>query len=128
MRSLIVKLCIGVGVPYEPVELSPYAVLVPIPNSEGVLTLRTYMLMGVIEGLLLHQFRDFSVATYETRLSHLVIELSCNNIRHQVLDINAAVPVSEAELDEWLEKTCKCMPSKVSNLLVAATLPLIGGN
>ena len=56
------------------------------------------------------------------------IIIKCNGIRRTIFDENAAIPSGAKELADYLAKFDLSIESKISSLLVAATLPLVGGD
>lgn len=127
MKKLVLRLCIGLGMPYAEVSKRIFPVTIPVPSNMAEVKLNVERICGTFDGLLLEHFRDFSVTTFETRLCHLTVEAECNSIRKVIVDCNHAVPVSEKELSDWLEETHKVFPNAIQNLLFSVTLSLLNG-
>ena len=123
--KIVIVLIIGIGVPCGEVNKKSFPVAISFPLNMNEVKSTVERIYGTLDGILLHNFRNFSVTTFQTVLGHLTIEAECNGIHKTIIDDNYAVPVSETELSDWIEKTCKPFPNAVRNLLFEVALSLL---
>lgn len=112
----------------EELEKEEYLIRIPVPNSESTLKVITKIMVAIIHGMLLHCCRDTSNSSCVYIHTRLTIVIKCNGLCRTIVNENAAIPSGGKELADYLAKFDSRIESKISSLLVAATLPLVDGD